>query len=317
MGAKEIMSKKFDMGLKGYKIEEVEDYLRVVSLEFSRLQKENESLEKKLDVLADKIKEYREDEDTLKDALLGAQRQGNALIADSKRRAAEIVEAAQANSADILKKAEEGRQKLQEQGESEISAAREEAANIIDNANNQAADIELEMNLKTDVQKEILHRTTSEILNFKARVISSYKEQMVNIEKIVEECENEFIKKTLKEGKPDFKSYSSDKKNKSNTNVKGKSKTQQLSGGVEKEQKQGGVSDTANLNKGESIKFEVDADGLEDTGDISLFPAGSDGKTGDIFFKKEQASKTAEMKTKTANARSDKQELHFGGNNNK
>jgi DivIVA domain-containing protein len=205
MGAKEIMSKKFEMVLRGYKTEEVEEFLKDVSIDFSQLQKENEDLEKKLTVLADKIREYREDEDTLKDALLGAQRQGNALIADSKRKAAEIIEDTQSKSDAMLKKAEEDRQKLNEKGESEIKAAQEKAAEIIDNANKKAKEIENEMNLKTNVQKEILHRTSTEIAEFKARVVKSYKEQIDMVEKIASKCENEFIKKTLKEGKPNLK----------------------------------------------------------------------------------------------------------------
>ena len=309
MGAKEIMSKKFDMGLKGYKTEEVEEFLREVSLEFKRLQDENENLEKKLELLADKIREYREDEDTLKDALLGAQRQGNALIADSKRKAAEIVESAQANSAEILKKAEDERQKLQEKGENEIAAAREKATSIIDEANEKASEIEMEMNLKTDVQKEILHRTTSEVLNFKARILSSYKEQMGVVEKIVDECENEFIKKTLKDGKPDFKKYSSDKKNTNNNgnanNNGNKNKVKastEVNGSSDKETSS--ASESSETPNESSIKFEVDMS--NNTEEITLFDSKSDGandsKTDDIFFKKSQDSKS-------------KKQIKFGGNN--
>ncbi|MCL2071783.1 MAG: DivIVA domain-containing protein [Oscillospiraceae bacterium] len=314
MGAKEILAKKFEMVLRGYKTEEVEEFLREVSLDFSKLQKENENLEKKLDVLADKIREYREDEDTLKDALLGAQRQGNALIADSKRKAAEVVEEAQSNSAAILKKAEEDRQKLKEKGASEIAAAREEARTIIENANEKAADIEREMNLRTDVQKEILHRTTSEVLNFKARIISNYKEQMAIVEKIVDDCENEFIKKTLKEGRPDFKSYSpSDKKNKERRN---KGKTQQIPAMSEKDSKAaGGESDSDDGDDGmvveinAPVQFEVDVSS-DNTEEIPLFKSDENGnnKVGEIFFKKNDS------KQKGQNGRN-KQRLHFGGNN--
>ncbi|MCL2633580.1 MAG: DivIVA domain-containing protein [Oscillospiraceae bacterium] len=196
MVAKEIMSKKFEMVLRGYKTEEVEEFLREISLDFSRLQKENEDLEKKLEVLADKIREYREDEDALKDALLGAQRQGNALIADSKRKAAIIIEEAQSKSAEIIKKAEDDRKALNEKGENEKKQAEEKAKKIIEKANKKAKEIEDEMNLKTDVQKEVLHRTTTEIEEFKQRVLNSYKRQMEEIEGISVKCENEFIRET-------------------------------------------------------------------------------------------------------------------------
>ncbi|MDR0222726.1 MAG: DivIVA domain-containing protein [Oscillospiraceae bacterium] len=199
MGAKEIMSKKFETVLRGYKAEEVDEFLREISLDFSRLQKENEDLEKKLEVLADKIREYREDEDALKDALLGAQRQGNALIADSKRKAAVIVEDAQKESDEIIKKAEEERVKLKEKIDKDIAAADEKAKKIVEKANANARDVEDETNRKIDIQKEILHRMTIEIEEFKRRVLSSYAKHTGDIEKISEECENDFIKETRRE----------------------------------------------------------------------------------------------------------------------
>ena len=62
MNAKDIVTKTFDKAkLGGYKIEEVDEYLRDVSVEYKKLQNENEELEKKLEVLAAKVREYRKD----------------------------------------------------------------------------------------------------------------------------------------------------------------------------------------------------------------------------------------------------------------
>jgi len=57
MDAKDIMSKTFNMTLRGYKINEVEDFLREVALAFAALQKEKEDLEKRLDELNIQIRE--------------------------------------------------------------------------------------------------------------------------------------------------------------------------------------------------------------------------------------------------------------------
>ncbi|MCL2037004.1 MAG: DivIVA domain-containing protein [Oscillospiraceae bacterium] len=265
MGAKEIASKKFEMVLRGYKTDEVEDFLRDVSLDFSRMQKENEELEKKLEVLADKIREYREDEDTLKDALLGAQRQGNALIADSKRKAAEIIEEAQSKSDSILKKAEEERRKLQERGENEIAAAGEEAALIIETAKKRAADIQNAMNLLTDNQKEVLHRTTTEIAEFKQRVVDNYKQHIQSIEKISEVCENEFIREALKSysGEPKLKEYIPEPREngrENNRNNRNRKRNEQHN---QNKQKPGGNNANSgnNGNNGDDArKFEIDVD---------------------------------------------------------
>lgn len=71
-------------------MDEVDDFLKEVAAEFAELQKNNSELERKLEVLADKIREYREDEDALRDALLIAQKQGNAIVAESKAAAEKL-----------------------------------------------------------------------------------------------------------------------------------------------------------------------------------------------------------------------------------
>ena len=80
MEAADIIDKKFNKGLNGYKMEEVDEFLQEVSSAFLELKKQNEEMEKKMEVLADKIKEYRNDEEAIKEALLGAQKQSSAVL---------------------------------------------------------------------------------------------------------------------------------------------------------------------------------------------------------------------------------------------
>ena len=85
MNAKDIITRKFEKAtFNGYKTDDVDDFLREVSNEYAQLQKDKSELERKLEVLADKIREYRDDEDALKDALLLAQKQGNAIVSESE-----------------------------------------------------------------------------------------------------------------------------------------------------------------------------------------------------------------------------------------
>jgi DivIVA domain-containing protein len=313
MGAKEIMSRKFEMVLRGYKTEEVEEFLREVSLGFSRLQKENEDLEKKLEVLADKIREYREDEDTLKDALLGAQRQGNALIADSKRKAAEVAEEAQSNAEAIAKRAEEDRLKKKMQGEEEIAAAQKEASDIIAAANRKAAEIEREMNLRTDVQKEILHRTAEEVSAFKAKIVEHYKKQMETIkrhyneeleiiEKISSECENEFIRGTLKEERPNLAEKSA--KGGQERGQKGFEKGRERKNRENASDMKSPKFETTDISSPpdgsgdepiNAVKFEIDVNG--DTAE-EIYGAEQTGDTGEIpFFKPKDAGNSNHKQT--------------------
>ena len=84
----EIKRTTFDryMG-KGYRAEDVDAFLKEVAADFTTLIDEKEDLEKKLEVLADKLEEYRQDEDSLRAALLGAQKLGDSVIKDAKTKA--------------------------------------------------------------------------------------------------------------------------------------------------------------------------------------------------------------------------------------
>ena len=93
MNAKDILSRRFEKAtFNGYKTDDVDEFLRELSSEFAQLQKDKNELERKLEVLADKIREYRDDEDALKDALLLAQKQGNQIVNESKAAAEKLRE---------------------------------------------------------------------------------------------------------------------------------------------------------------------------------------------------------------------------------
>lgn len=89
----EIASQKFDkvMG-RGYKMEEVENFLRQVAGDFSDVLKEKQEAEQKLMVLADKLEEYKRDEESMRSALIGAQKLGDSVIRDAKSKAAAIID---------------------------------------------------------------------------------------------------------------------------------------------------------------------------------------------------------------------------------
>lgn len=99
----DIANKKFDKSMgRGYKIDEVEKYLSQLSNEFNQLITEKSDLEQKLLVLAEKLEEYKQDEDSMRSALIGAQKLGNSVVRDAKAKAATIVDNANAQSNKII-----------------------------------------------------------------------------------------------------------------------------------------------------------------------------------------------------------------------
>jgi len=92
----------------GYDMSGVDDFLEVVSSDYSALYKENAILKGKLKVLVEKVEEYRSTEDAMRMALLTAQRMGEEITVEAARTKEEMLKSADAEvgarMADISKR---------------------------------------------------------------------------------------------------------------------------------------------------------------------------------------------------------------------
>ena len=94
-------------GMKGYKADSVDDFIDEVIATVEKLAAEKADLEQKLELLADKLEDYRKDEDSLRAALLGAQKLGNSVIAEARQKADIIMRDATIKSESMLSKSED------------------------------------------------------------------------------------------------------------------------------------------------------------------------------------------------------------------
>lgn len=108
-----IASRRFDKQMGGYKQDEVEEFLQQVAAEYAHLLAEKEELENKMEVLAYEVDQYREDEDSLKSALIGAQKLGDSVIRESKAKADYLVREAKEKADRILENAQKSIEKEQ------------------------------------------------------------------------------------------------------------------------------------------------------------------------------------------------------------
>lgn len=102
MKAKDINSQKFEKAAFGYKQEDVDGFLNELAADYSQLEKENEEINAKLQVLADKVREYRKDEDAVRDALLFAQKEGHRVVSEANAKAEEVLSKAKSESDKII-----------------------------------------------------------------------------------------------------------------------------------------------------------------------------------------------------------------------
>ncbi len=142
----DIRNRRFEKGMGGYKVDEVHNFLNEVADQFESLIEEKEDLNHKLEILAEKLEQYREDEESLRAALIGAQKLGDSVIRDSKRKAEAII-------AQATRKAEE--------------IAQEARASI-------------------DKEAMALNRMQLEVARFKEQILTMYKQHIELIQAIPE-----------------------------------------------------------------------------------------------------------------------------------
>ncbi len=141
VSAQEIRDVKFGKSFGGYKTDEVDIFLDECANTVDALCRENEENARKMQVLAETVVDYRNQEDSIRSALINAQRMSESVVAEAQQKASEII--AQAN---------------------------DDAAKALDRAN---ADIAAE--------RAELERIRSEVAAFKTRLLSLYREHLTLI----------------------------------------------------------------------------------------------------------------------------------------
>lgn len=134
----EIRSIEFTKSLGGYKTAEVDEFIDRCADTVEALINEKSELAKKLEVLADKLVEYRNDEDSIRTALLSAQRLGDTVVREANHK----------------------------------------AGLILDDANIKAQKIEETAKRKIVDEEKELERVKKEVALFKSRMMSIYREHL-------------------------------------------------------------------------------------------------------------------------------------------
>lgn len=99
----DIQEKTFARAVRGYDMDGVDEFLEELAADYAALTKENASLKGKMRVLVEKMDEYRQTEDSMRLALLSAQKMSAQIEADAKARADALVAEAEAKAASIAK----------------------------------------------------------------------------------------------------------------------------------------------------------------------------------------------------------------------
>lgn len=110
----DIHNKEFSRSFRGYNEDEVDEFLDLVVAEFERLIRENEELQSTIAGLESRIEHYKGLEETLKNAIVLAQKAADEIKEAAAREAEAIKRQAEIRAAKIQAEASEALRKSQE-----------------------------------------------------------------------------------------------------------------------------------------------------------------------------------------------------------
>ena len=196
-----IKEKSFQTTGRGsYRAEDVDSFLSEVSASYEQMFRENGDLIKKISILAKKVEEYRADEESLKMALLNAQKLADKITAEAKENAEKELADAKAETekliADAKAEVEEITSVINADKDAIIDAAKAEAEKILADANRQSNEILGNINRKVTHESLVYEMLQKEASEFKSKLVAMYKEHINLINQLPEIADNEIDEAT-------------------------------------------------------------------------------------------------------------------------
>jgi cell division initiation protein len=111
----DIHHKEFKHAIRGYSEEEVDDFLDEVVSEFERLFKENIDLKEQMEHVRDKMSQYENMEETLRNTLINAQKSAEEVQRNAKRESELIIRDSELKAREVLQDAQMQKQELESQ----------------------------------------------------------------------------------------------------------------------------------------------------------------------------------------------------------
>jgi len=183
----QIRDRKFISSVRGtYKSEDVDVFIEEICVSYEQILRENSELVRKISLLAEKVEEYRNDEDSIKTAILTAQKVADKIIgeadkdAESKRKSGEEKLAeAQAQASDHYRNMI---QEAEDKAKDMLLDASIKASDIIAQAQQQAEDIRTtaeseSVDLLERIKTELVAETTA--LNLMKKDAEAFKNELM------------------------------------------------------------------------------------------------------------------------------------------
>lgn len=174
----QIKSKEFHTtGKSSYKAEEVDEFLEEIHASYDQMFRENGNIIKKMSILANKVEEYKKDEDSLRQALLSAQKLADKIVAEAKENSAKELSEAK-------EKAEKAVADANAQARKILDDAKAAADAKVHDANKQAEEIIGGINRKVTQENLVLEMLKKEVSAFRNKMMDMYKEHLTLLDRL-------------------------------------------------------------------------------------------------------------------------------------
>ncbi len=187
LSPKDIAEKRFEKGTFGYKPEDVDAYLLEVAKLVESLVAENEESDEKIIKLVEKINDYRNDEEAIKEALLGAQKQAHQVLSEAQEKSDKMISDAKAEQERVSRESAEQCDKI-------VREHKAKCEKIIKENTEKTEHRIKATKLQAEQEAENLERLKLEVTRFKAKLIELYNKQLKLIAELPEISEEDIEK---------------------------------------------------------------------------------------------------------------------------
>ena len=94
----EVSEHAFTKTFNGYNMTMVDEFLDILTADYTTLYKENATLKAKMKVLVEKVEEYRSTEDAMRKALMTAQKMADDLVAEAESKRSQLMQNAEVDA---------------------------------------------------------------------------------------------------------------------------------------------------------------------------------------------------------------------------
>ena len=177
-------------GRNAYRADSVDRFFEEVADNYDQMFRENGEMYKKIGLLAEKLEEYKNDEDNIRNALLTAQRMSEQIQREAREKSDAMLADAQARAiaenARVDAEVNEMMAKATYQAQALIEEAKKQAEKIIYDATHESKEAAISARDWMIKEEAALEMMKIEVTKFKKQILDSYAQQLELIEQIPE-----------------------------------------------------------------------------------------------------------------------------------